>query len=147
MAECRTTPEIDKGTDLTSLSNVLNLILGAFRLMQQPAQTIPPPLVLVGKNSRPGMSSRNLAARSIARMESDAGIPMGDVFSDGDNAIPMLVRIISDEFVTMLQTEASVTVAMDPGAVQVTASGSAGPIPVVVQGSNTLFFSGGGGLT
>ena len=130
--------------DLTSITSILNTLLGAFKLMQKPAQTIPPPLLLIGKNLRPGMSARNLASRIISRYESEAGIPMGNVFSDGPNKEAMKVKIMSEEIVSMIQTEAKVSIAIDPGAIQITASGTAGPIPVVVQGSNTLYASGGG---
>lgn len=135
-----------ENVDLTSISNILKILLGAFKLFQKPAQPIPPPLLLVGKNLRPGMSARNLAARIISRYESDAGVPMGDVFDDGPNTEAMKVRIMAEEIVNMIQTEAKVDIAIDPGAIQITAAGSAGPIPVVVQGSNVLFVTGGGGV-
>ena len=46
----------------------------------------------------------------------------------------------------VIQTEAKVDVAINPGAVQVTGTGFAGPVPVVIQGTNTLFVTGGGGV-
>lgn len=148
MAECKPNEKSEfDNVDLTSISTVLKLILGAFRLLQKPAQTIPPPLLLVGKNLRPGMSARNLAARIISRYESDAGIPMGDVFDNGPNTEALKVRIMSEEIVSMIQTEAKVDVAIDPGAIQITATGSAGPIPVVVQGANTFYATGAGGVS
>jgi len=147
MADCK--PKEKSGfedVDLTSISNILKILLGAFKMFQRPATPIPPPLLLVGKNLRPGMSARNLAARIISRYESDAGVPMGDVFDDGPNTEAMKVRIMAEEIVNMIQTEAKVDVAIDPGAIQITAAGSAGPIPVVVQGANTLFATAGGGV-
>ena len=148
MSDCK--PKEKSGfneVDLTSISNILKIILGAFRMFQKPAQQIPPPLLLVGKNMRPGMSARNLAARVISRYESDAGVPMGDVYGDGPNKEALKVRIMAEEMVAMLQTEAKVDVAIDPGAIQITASGSAGPVPVVVQGANTLYATGAGGVS
>lgn len=148
MNDCK--PKEKSGTnevDLTSISNILKVIMGAFRMMQQPAKTIPPPILLAGKNIRPGMSARNLAARIISRYESEIGIPMGDIYSGGENSKAKEVRVISEEVVSMLQTETKVDVAIDPGAIMVTATGSAGPIPVVVQGSNTMFTTAAGGLS
>jgi hypothetical protein len=147
MAECRPTEKSNGDVDLSSITSILNVILGIFGLLQKPAQTIPPPLLLIGKNMRPGMSARNLAANIISRYESDAGVPMGDVFSGGENTEAKKVRIMSEEIVSMIQTQAKVDVAIDPGAIQVTASGAAGPIPVVVQGSNILYVTGGGGVS
>lgn len=132
--------------DLTSISSILNVLAASFNVIQKPAKIIPPPLLLIGKRLRPGMSARNLAARTIARLEKDAGLPMGDVFSDGDNREAKKVKIMAEELITMIQTEAKVDIAIDPGAIQITAAGSAGPIPVVVQGSNILFVTGGGGV-
>ena len=137
---------IDK-PDLSSISSILNIISGAFKFLQIPAQPIPPPLLLVGKNSRPGMSARNLAARMIARYESEAGESMGNVFADGDNKAAIKVLIMAQEIVSMIQTEAKVDVLIDPGAINVTVTGSAGPVPVVGQGANILYAVGGGGVT
>jgi len=132
--------------DLTSVSSILDVLAASFNVIQKPAKIIPPPLLLIGKRLRPGMSARNLAARTIARLESEGGLPMGDVFSDGPNKEALKVKIMAEELITMIQTEAKVDIAIDPGAIQITAAGSAGPIPVVVQGSNILFVSGGGGV-
>lgn len=134
------------GKDYTSLSNILNLVTSAFEGVKKPAKKIPPPLLLIGKDLRPGMSARNLAGRIISRLESDANIPMGNVFADGDNNEAKKIRIIAEEIVKMIQTEAKVDIAIDPGAIQITATGSAGAVPVIVQGSNTIFTTGSGGI-
>lgn len=147
MAECKPDEKGNGQTDLGSITSILNTILGVFRLFQKPANTIPPPLLLLGKGLRPGMSARNLSSRIISRYESDAGVPMGDVFADGPNTEALKVMIMSEEIVSMIQTEAKVDVAIDPGAIQVTATGTAGPIPVVVQGANTLYATGAGGVS
>lgn len=147
MAECKQSEKSNfQDADLTSISSILDIISGVFSMMQKPAKQIPPPLLLIGKNLRPGMSARNLAGRIISRLESDANIPMGDVFADGDNSEAKKVRVMAEETVNMLQTEAKVDIAIDPGAIQITAAGSAGPIPVVVQGANTVFAVGSGGI-
>lgn len=148
MAECNPSDKsATESVDLTSISNILNILLGAFNLIQKPAQSIPPPLLLIGKNLRPGMSARNLAARTISRIESETGTSMGNVFSDGPNLKAAIINTMAQETVSMIQTEAKVDVAIDPGAIQITATGTAGPIPVVVQGANTLYATGAGGVT
>lgn len=147
MADCKPTEKSPNGNvDLSSLSSILAVILGAFRLARKPANSIPPPLLLVGSKLRPGMSARNLAARQIARREEN-GEQMGDVFADGPNRAAQGVLSDAEETVAMIQTESKVDVIIDPGAIQITSTGTAGPIPVVAQGSNILFVSGSGGVS
>jgi len=147
MADCRSNDKSNfQETDLSSITKILKIISKVLKYTGKPPIPIPPPLLLIGKNLRPGMSARNLAARVISRLESDANIPMGDVFADGSNSEAKKVRVMSEEIVNMIQTEAKVDIAIDPGAIQITAAGSAGPIPVIVQGANTLFATGGGGV-
>lgn len=147
MAEVNPTDKnIDSSVDFSSMSSILKTLSGVFDVAQKPATQIPPPLLLVGKNIRPGMSSRNLAARIISRLESDGGIPIGNVFGDGNNAIPIAVRVISEEIVSMIQTEAKVDIAIDPGAIRIFSTGTAGPYPVVAQGANVIYVTGAGGM-
>jgi hypothetical protein len=138
MSDCKTTQKIGpvNKKSLTSISQVLKLLLGAFSLMQKPAQTIPPFLLLAGAEMRPGMSGRDLAANVISRMESDAGIPMGDIFGDGPNAISSAMLIQAQEQISHIQTKAKVTSVIKPGSVQITAVGGNAGGPIVVQGSN-----------
>jgi hypothetical protein len=124
------------GSGLNSITQVLKILLSAFNIGQKPATSIPPFLLLAGAELKPGMSGRNLAANIISRMESEAGIPMGDVFADGPNAVSEAMLIASQEQVSHIQQNAKVSTVIKPGAVQVTATGTAGPIPVVVQGAN-----------
>jgi hypothetical protein len=125
------------GTNLSSISSVLKLLLSAFSLPQKPATPIPPPLLLLA-DSRPGMSGRNLAANIISRVDAEAGIPMGDVFADGPNRDAAALFIASQEKISHIQQNAKVSTIIKPGSVQITAIGTAGPIPVVVQGANTI---------
>lgn len=137
MAECKPSEKSPtEEVDLTSISSILSIILGLFRSIQKPAQTIPPPLALIGNKLKPGMSARNLTARTLSRLESEYGIPVGDVFSDGPNRLVATIKTDHEEFVSMIQTEASVYGSLDPGSIQITGTGTAGPIPVVIQGSN-----------
>lgn len=138
MSDCKTTQKSGPVTQsgLSSISKVLKLLLGAFNLPQKPAQIIPPFLLLAGAELRPGMSGRDLAANVISRMESDAGIPMGDIFGDGPNAISSAMLIQAQEQVSHIQTKAKVTSIIKPGSVQITAVGGNAGGPIVVQGSN-----------
>jgi hypothetical protein len=128
----------------TSINDILKILNSAFSVGQKPAPPIPPFLLLTGVNLRPGMSGRNLAANIISRLESDAGIQMGDIFGDDNNAMSNAVLIISEEIIKHIQENAKVSNIILPGSIQVTAIGSAGPIPVVVQGANTTLTQSNG---
>lgn len=146
---CKNTNKKEKpsgGFDLNSISGVLNLILMAFSLPEQPASTPPPPLLLAGAKLRPGMSAKAITARIISRL-SEANLPTGDDFADGPNSTNALVSIITEEHVNSIQTEAVVTVALPPGlAVTVTGVGNLGS-PVVSQGATTAIGSSSGVIT
>ena len=122
---------------ISSMSKVLNLLSSAFNLPRKPAPKIPPFLLLAGAELRPGMSARELAANTISRMESEAGIPMGDIFGDGPNAVKSVMLIQAEEQISHIQTKAKVSSVIKPGSVQITAVGGNAGGPIVVQGSNT----------
>jgi hypothetical protein len=146
---CKNTNKKEKpsgGFDLSSISGVLNLILMAFSLPEEPASTPPPPLLLAGAKLRPGMSAKAITARIISRL-SEANLPTGDDFADGPNSTNALVSIITEEHVNSIQTEAVVTVALPPGlAVTVTGVGNLGA-PVVSQGATTAIGTSSGVIT
>jgi hypothetical protein len=139
MSECK--PSQKNGpvsqSGLSSISKVLNLLLSAFNLPRKPTPKIPPFLLLIGAELRPGMSARELSASIISRMESEAGIPMGDIFGDGPNGVKSLMLIQAEEQVSHIQTKAKVSSVIKPGSVQITAVGGNAGGPIVVQGSNT----------
>ena len=143
MAECKSTqkslPVSQSG--LNSISKVLKIILGAFNLPQKPAPKIPPLLLLIGAELRPGMSGRQLAANTKSKLESEVGIPMGDIFADGPNAMALAKLVESNETVSHIVENGKVSAAFGPGSVQMTAVGANAGGPVVVQGSNTSIAS------
>ena len=132
--------------DVTSISSILDVLLGVFSAFSTPLNPLPTPVVMVGKRLRPGMSARNLTARIVEALEKDAGLPMGDVFSDGPNREAKKIKTIAEKIVSMIQTEALVDVAIDTGAIQISSTGSCPVGPVIAQGSNLLPVGGGGGI-
>ena len=139
MSECKPTqksgPQIDK-KGLTSISSILDMVLSVFNIGQTPAPTVPPFLMLAGAELKPGMSGRELAANMISRMESDAGIPMGEIFADGPNAMAAAALIQAQEQVSHIQQKASIQTVIKPGSLQINAVGANAGGPIVVQGSN-----------
>ncbi len=122
--------------NLNSISGVLNLILAAFSIPDEPVSPLPPPLIMLGAKLRPGLSSQAIAARIISR-QSEAGRPVGDVFTDGPNVEEAMEVIRVEEIINALHNEAVVNVVIPPG-VQVSTIGVGNlGAPVVSQGATT----------
>jgi hypothetical protein len=137
MSDCKSTEKIggDKLSGLSSISKILNILSGIFDKTKKPAPNVPS-FLLFGAELRPGMSARDLAANTISRMESEAGIPMGDIFGDGPNAITEAVLLQAEEQIKHIQTKAKVNTVIKPGSIQLTGVGANAGGPVVIQGSN-----------
>jgi hypothetical protein len=139
MADCtRSTQKTttQPSASFSSMGNILKILLSAFSLMKQPADTLPPPLVFIGAKLRPGLSARDISARVISRFsESDA--VNGEIFQEGNNVMTALEVIRMEEIVNAIQTEMKITSTIDPGAmlVQTNGVGNLGG-PVASVGTN-----------
>lgn len=129
--------------DLSSIYGVLNMILTAFKLPDPPVEPLPPPLVMVGAPLRPGVSGKEIASRIISR-QSEAGLPVGDVFADGPNASEALLAIQSEEIINALLNESVVNVVIPPGVGVVGFGVTSGGQQVVIQGLTTTMGIGNG---
>lgn len=133
----------DTNFDLTSIYGILNIILSAFKLPQTPIEPLPPPLIMVGASLRPGISSKEIASRIISR-QSEAGLPVGDVFADGPNSTEAMLSIQCEEIINTLLTESVVNVVIPPGVGIVGVGiGNLGA-PIIVQGFTTTMGIGNG---
>lgn len=146
MSEC--TRSSQKSTtsngSVSSMSSILKILLSAFSMMKQPADTLPPPLVFIGAKMRPGLSARDMASRVISRFsESDA--ISGEIFQEGNNVMTALEVIRMEEVVNAIQTEMKITSTIDPGAilVQTNGVGFAG-FPVASVGTNVMIVPSNG---
>lgn len=129
--------------NLSSIYGVLNMILSAFKLPETPVEPLPPPLIMIGANLRPGVSSKQIASRIISR-QSEAGLPVGDVFADGPNNAEAMLAIQCEEIINALLTESVVNVVIPPG-VGVTGVGIGNlGAPVLIQGVTTTMAIGNG---
>ena len=135
--------EPSSGFNLSSISGVLNVILAAFSIPDEPVQPLPPPLIMTGSNIRPGLSAQAITARIISR-QSEAGRQVGDVFTDGPNVEEAMELIRVEEIINAILTEAVVNVVIPPGT-QVTTIGVGNlGAPVVSQGATTGMAVGNG---
>ena len=129
--------------DISTLSGVLNVILTAFSLPDEPVTPLPPPLIMIGSQLRPGLSAQAIAARIISR-QSQSGRQVGDVFADGPNNEETMELIRIEEIVNALLNESVVNVVIPPGvSVFAVGPGNLGA-PVVSQGFTTTMGIGNG---
>ncbi len=118
----------------TSLNNILNVVKNAFKTKRKPLKPLPPPIVMTGSNIRPGLSAKEIASRIIAR-QSEAGAPVGDIFSESNNINEMMEVIRVQEIINALLLEAKIEIVVPPG-VQISSIGVGNSgAPVYSQGS------------
>jgi len=127
----------------SSISTVISTIKAALTLPSKPLTSLPPQLLLVGGNLRPGLSPRTISSRIIAR-QGEAGAPVGDIFTEQSNVMESMITIIIEEVISSLQLEGKIEIVIPPG-VQVLTQG-AGNLggPVISQGTTTSIASGSG---
>lgn len=134
-----TTPNISMG----SISSVLNIITSVFSIPKEPVTPLPPPLLLVGADLRPGVTPSEVASRIISR-QSEAGLVVGDVFGDGPNTAQAMELIRIQEIMNALLNEAKIEVVIPPGvSVTTVGVGNLG-IPVISNGVTTNMAIGSG---
>jgi hypothetical protein len=129
--------------NVSSMKNVIESLKAAFNIPRAPLTKLPPQLLVVGANLRPGLSARNIASRVIAR-QTEAGAPAGDIFSENNNIMESMMVVMAEEIISALQLEAKIEIVIAPG-VQVTTTG-VGNLggPIISQGVTTNIASGGG---
>jgi hypothetical protein len=129
--------------NLSNISGVLNIILSAFSIPDEPIIPLPPPLIMTGAKLRPGLSAQSIAARIISR-QSESGREVGDIFADGPNTEETMEVIRVEEIINAILTEAKVEIVIPPGvAVSTIGVGNLGA-PVVSQGATTAMGIGDG---
>lgn len=129
--------------DFGSISSIIGVVLAAFAIPSVPVTPLPPPLLAVGSELRPGLSPSDIASRIISR-QSDAGLVVGDVYEDGENTAEKMELIRIEEIINAIQTEAKIEIAILPGVGIIGMGiGNLGA-PVVIQGVTTAIASGKG---
>ena len=125
------------------IKTIISAIKGVFANANPPLEPLPAPLIISGTELRPGLNSRVIAARIIAR-QSEAGAPQG-LLNDGSQNVAEAMEVIRvEEILNALLTEAKIEIAVAPGvSVNTTGVGNLGA-PVVSQGATVSIISGNG---
>ena len=100
-----------------------------------PAMNVPPLLLTMGGQFRPGISATLIASRIISR-QTEAGAPYGPSADGNANISEAMERIRIEEIVDALKNESKVQVTIPKGAIQIIAQGASAAGPVTVEGSN-----------
>jgi hypothetical protein len=127
----------------SSMTKVIESLKAAINATRKPIEPLPPQLLVVGANLRPGLSPRKITSNVISR-QSEAGAPSGDIFSENSNVMESMTSIMVEEIVNALVLDAKIEIAVPPG-VQVTTTG-VGNLggPIISQGVTTNIASGNG---
>lgn len=140
MSEIKNGVNSDGG--LNNINNVIKAITSLFKKLNPPVSPLPPQILLTGALLRPGMSAKEMASRIITR-QSEAGAPVGNLFSDGNNIAESMEIIRCEELLKMLQLNSKIEIVIPPGVPVVTFGSNAGG-PVVSQGVTTQIAQGYG---
>lgn len=129
--------------DFTSFSSIIGAINKILKLQNAGGNTtVPSPLILVGAQTRPGLSATKIASTIIQR-KSEAGLPIGALPSGGVSPDEIMERIRIEEIIKAIQQDAKLTVAIPPGTT-LTAAGASPSGPVTVFGSTITITTGYG---
>ena len=129
--------------NINSITSVVDIVLAAFKSVKTPVSPLPPQLILLGGNLRPGISASDMASKVISRA-SEVGKQVGDVFADGPNVDEAMEVIRMETLTDALLNDAVVNVVIPPGiSVSTLGVGNAG-LPVISQGVTTNMAIGNG---
>jgi len=129
--------------NFNSFSSILSGINKILKLQNAGGNTtVPTPLILVGAQTRPGLSAIKIASTIIQR-KSEAGIPIGTLPSGGVSPDEIMERIRVEEIIKAIQEDAKLTVAIPPGTT-LSAAGASPSGPVTVFGSTITLTTGYG---
>lgn len=127
---------------LTKISDSITTVLKGVR---PPAPIIPPILLLCEILNRPGLSPISLTTSIITRLP-EIGIPTEPNPDGSENNINLFVKVMCEEIVKEIQTNASVQIVIQPGALNITGVGEAAGIPAIPVTATNIGFSKIGGI-
>lgn len=129
--------------DFGSFSSILDGINKILKLQNAGGTTtVPTPLILVGAQTRPGLSAIKIA-NTIIQRKSEAGLPIGALPSGAVSPDEIMERIRIEEIIKAIQQDAKLTVAIPPGTT-LSAAGASAAGPVTVFGSTITITTGYG---
>lgn len=116
-----------------NIEEILDDLNGLINFKNVKTPVIATPLILASKN-RKGLSSIEITQR-ILKVKQQLGLPVGTLPDGTPNLDDIMIGVIVKEIINALQTDARISVAVQPNSGIVNAQGVAGVIPVTVVGS------------
>lgn len=99
---------------LGSITAVIGLLLGAFKLKFKGPGGIPAPLLHIGGRLKQGLSAQEIAA-NIIRRHAEIGVPNGDLPDGSKNLSVQLEKARVEEITEAILTRAKITTVIPPG--------------------------------
>jgi hypothetical protein len=118
-----------------SIEEIINIVLAVLSSMKTPALPIPAAAILAGGFIRSGMSARDMAKEIISRQQ-EAGIPIGNLPSGGENISEKMERIRMEVITKNLIENCKLSIVLPQG-IPIIATGICPTGPVVVTGVTT----------
>lgn len=115
-------------TIITTIKNLLDTT-------KIPTIPIPPLLLSMGAQFRPGISPKMVAANIISR-QAEAGAPFGPNADGSANIAEAMEVIRIEEIMKALKYDAQIQISIPPNSIDIVATGVNGGGPVVVRGGN-----------
>lgn len=125
------------------INSILTTITNTIDSIKLPANSVPPLLLSLGGQFRPGISP-SMIASNIIRRQTEAGAPYGPCADGSANIAEAMEVIRVEEIVNALKYDAHIQIAIPPGTILFTGTGANAGGPVSVVGSNTNTVTGYG---
>ena len=119
------------------INTITDSIEKAFDAVRPSLKSIPPLLLICELYRRPGLSAIALTSAIIRRLP-EAGIETGVNADGSQNKVNAFVKIICEEFVNEIKTNAKVTTVIEPGTIVGKGTGASPSGPVTVTTINTF---------
>jgi hypothetical protein len=126
-----------------SIGGVLDSLLGAFSIPEEPVLPLPPLAILTGAPRRPGLDKNKIYSEIISEITEQCGILTGDVFADGPNANDEMILLIVEKVIEAIHLDSVVNVVI-PGGIPVQVLGSNGGGIMLAKGATTGLGIGNG---
>lgn len=127
-----------------TILSITNAFKTMFEKTRIAAPKIPPMLMAIGGQGRPGLSTQQSVGRIVRALEKH-GIPTGAACDGSENKTVAVVIAIVEEIYRAMHEDVNIQIAMGPGALNIVAYGANSGGPVVSRGIN-LNFAGGNGI-
>lgn len=128
----------------TKISHVAELLEAIMDTNLPPANKLPPTILGIAGQMKPGTSKQGCVSKIISRMETETSFPVEPLPDGSENEFNKVIRIIVEEILDELNLRANIQVAMPPGSIQIVGQCTTPAGPMAITASNLATASGTG---